>query len=92
MREFDLEIAAESNLRINDSTFRPCDKPDDIIQYINKEPNHPPYSNKHLTASIEKRLSKNSSHEESPICYEDALNKAGYIHKVVYQTPSESNQ
>ena len=44
--EFGLEIVAESNLRIvnylevtlklNDGSFRPYDKPDDIIQYINK--------------------------------------------------------
>ena len=41
---------AEPNLRIvnyldvtlnlNDGSFRPYDKPDDIIQYINKEFNH----------------------------------------------------
>ena len=66
---FGLEIVAESNLRIvnyldvtlnlNDGFFRPCDKPDDIIQYINKESNHPPNLIKHLPAFIEKRLSNN---------------------------------
>ena len=45
-KNFDLEIATESNLKIvnyldvtlnlNDGSFRPCDKLDDIIQYINK--------------------------------------------------------
>ena len=70
-KEFGLEIVAESNLRIvnyldvtlklNDGSFRPCDKPDDIIQYINKESNHPPNLIKHLPAYIEKRLSNNSS-------------------------------
>ena len=45
-KDFGLEIAAESNLKIvnylavtlnlNDGSFRPCDKSDDIIQYINK--------------------------------------------------------
>ena len=69
-KDFGLEIAAESNLKIanyldvtlnlNDGSFRPCDKPDDIIQYINKEFNHPPNLIKHLQASIEKQLSNNS--------------------------------
>ena len=45
-KDFRLKIAAESNLNIvnyldvtlnlNDGSFRPCDKSDDIIQYINK--------------------------------------------------------
>ena len=106
IQDFVLEIEAESNLRIvnyldvtlnlNDGSFRPCDKPDDIIQYINKEFNHPPNLIKHLPASIEKRLSNNSFDEkifqESAIYYEDTLNKAGYIDKVAYHAPSASDQ
>ena len=94
-KDFGLEIVAESNLRIinyldvtlnlNDGSFRPCDKSDDIIQYINKEFNHPPNLIKHLPASIEKRLSNNSFDkkifQESAIYYEDTLNKAGYLDK-----------
>ena len=104
-KEFGLEIVAESNLRIvnyldvtlklNDGSFRPCDKPDDI-QYIDKESNHPRNLIKHLPAYIEKRLSNNSSDEkifqESPVYYEDTLIKAGCIDKVVYHAPSASNQ
>ena len=100
-----LGYPAESNLKIvnyldvtlniNDGSFRPCDKSDDIIQYI-KEFNHPPNLIKHLPASIEKRLSNNSFDEkifqESAIYYEDTLNKAGYIDKVAYHAPSASNQ
>ena len=69
-KDFGLQIAAESNLRtvnyldvtlnLNDGSFRPCDKSDDIIQYINKKFNHPPDLIKHLPASIEKQLSNNS--------------------------------
>ena len=68
-KDFGLEIAAESNLKIvshldvtlnlNDVSFRPCDKSDDIIQYINEEFNHTPNLIKHLPASIEKQLSNN---------------------------------
>ena len=97
---------AESNLRIindldvtlnlNDGSFRPCNKPDDIIQYINKEFNHLPNLIKHLPASIGKRLSNNSLDEkifqESAIYCEDTLNKASYIDKVAYHAPSASNQ
>ena len=67
-----------------------------IIQYINKESNHPPNLIKYLAACIEKWLSNNSSDEkifqESAIYYEDILNKAGYIDKVVYHAPSANNQ
>ena len=104
-KDFGLEKVAESNLRIvnyldvtlnlNDGSFRPCHKPD-IIQYINKESNHPPNLIKHLPASIKKRLLNNSSDEkilkESAIYYEDTLNKAGYVDKLVFHAPSESNQ
>ena len=83
-------------LNLNDGSFRPCHKPDDIIQYINKEFIHPPNLNKHLPASIEKRLSNNSFHEKifqkSAIYYEDTLNRAGYIDKVACHAPNASNQ
>ena len=97
---------AESNLRIvnyldvtqnlNNGSFKPYHKPDNVIQYINKESNHPSSIIKHLPVSIEKRLSSNSSDEkifkEAAIYYEDTLNKAGYMNKLVYHTPSASNQ
>ena len=101
-----LEKVAESNLKIvdyldvtlnlNNGSYKPYHKPDDIIQYINKESNHLPSIIEHLPASIEKRLSNNSSDEkifkEAAIYYEDTLNKAGYINNLVYHTPSTSNQ
>ena len=83
-------------LNLNNGSFKPYHKPDDIIQYINKESNHPPSIIKLLPASIEKGLSNNSSDEkifkEAAIYYEDTLNKAGYLNKLVYHTPSASNQ
>ena len=105
-KDFGLEIVAESNLKIvnyldvtlnlNNGSFKPYHKPDDIIQYINKESNHPPSIIEHLLASIEKRLSNHSSDEkifkEAAIYYEDTLNKEGYINNLVYHTPSTSNQ
>ena len=103
-KDFGLEIVAESNLRIvnyldmtlNDGSFRPYHKPDDITQYINKESNHLPNLIKYPPASIEKPLSNNSSDEkifkEAAICYEVTLNKAVYINKLAYHNPSGSNQ
>ena len=51
-KEYDLEITAESNqkivnyldvtLNLQDGTFRPYHKPDDQIQYVHLESNHPP--------------------------------------------------
>ena len=70
-KDFGSEILAESNLttvnyldvilNLNNASFKPYHKPDYIIQYINKESNHPPSIIKHLPVSIEKRLSNNSS-------------------------------
>ena len=105
-KDFSLEIVAESNLKIvnhldvtlnlNNGSFKPYHKPDDIIQYINKESNHPPSIIEHLPASTENRLSNNSSDEkmfkEAAIYYEDTLNKAGYINNLVYHTKSTNNQ
>ena len=72
-KEYDLEITAESNLNIvnyldgslnlKDGTFRPYHKPEDQIQYIHMESNHPPNIIKHIPASIETRLSNLSSTE-----------------------------
>ena len=105
-KDFCLEVVTESNLRIvnyldvtlnlNDGSFRPYHKSDDIFHYINKESNHPPNLIKHLPASIAKRLSNNSFNEkiakEAAIYYEDTLSKGGYINKLVNHAPSISNQ
>ena len=105
-KDIGLEIAAESNLRIvnyldvtlnlNNGSFKPYHKLDDIIQYVNKESNHLPSIITHLQVFIEKRLSNDSSDEkifkEAAIYYEDTINKAGYISKLVYHILSASNQ
>ena len=61
-------------------SVRPCDKLDDIIQYIKEDLiTHSPNLIKHLPASTEKQLSNNSFDkkifQESAIYYEDTLNK-----------------
>ena len=105
-KDVGLEIGTESNLKIvnyldvtlnlNNGSFKAYHKSDDTIQYINKESNHPPSIIEPLPASIEKRLSNNSSDEkifkEAAGYYEETLNKAGYINNLVYHTLSTSNQ
>ena len=106
MKNFGSETVVESNsrtvsyvdltLNLNDGFFRPCHKPDDICPHMNKECKHPPNLTKHLSASIEKRLSNNSSDEnffkEARIHYEETLNKACYINKLVYHAPRAISQ
>ena len=103
-KEYDLEITAESNLKfvnyldvtsnLKDGTFRPYHKPDDQIQYIHTESNHPPNIIKHIPASIETRLSNLSSTEiifkESTTHYENNLRQSGYNKKLTYK-PTDTN-
>ena len=65
------------SLNLNDGTYRSYQKPDNIIQYIHVESNHPPNIIKQIPKTIEKRLSQLSSSEEifneSAPFYEDKL-------------------
>ena len=108
-KEYDLELTAESNLKIvnyldvtfnlKDGTFRPYHKPDDQIQYIQRNPTtHPPPPPniiKHIPASIETRLSNQSSSteiifRESTTHYENNLQQSGYNKKLTYK-PTDTN-
>ena len=79
---------------LKDGTFRPYHKPDDQIQYIHTESNHPPNIIKHIPASIETRLSNLSSTEiifrESTTHYENNLRQSGYNKKLTYK-PTDTN-
>ena len=97
--ENNLKITIQCNLKIvnfldvtfnlSDSTFRPYHKPNDEINYIHRESNHPPSIIKQLPISIESRLSKLSSSEkifkESTYPYQNALNKSGFKYQLTYQ-------
>ena len=93
-----LNVIIECNMKIvnylgvtfnlNDGTYRPYQKPDNIIQYIHVESNHPPNIIKQIPKAIEKRLSQLSSSEEifneSAPFYEDKLHQSGYQQKLKY--------
>ena len=71
---------------LNDGTYRPYQKPDNIIQYIHVESNHPPNIIKQIPKTIQNRLSQLSSNEEifneSAPFYEDILHQSGYQQKL----------
>ena len=87
-------------LDLENSTYRPYQKQNNQIKYVNIESNHPPSIIKQLPLSIESQLSSLSSSEEifndSLIPYQDALDKSGYKHKLKYKanidTPSNKKQ
>ena len=69
-----LDVIIECNVKVvnysdvtfnlNGGTYWPYQKPDNIIQYIHIESNHPPNIIKQIPKTIEKRLSQLSSNEE----------------------------
>ena len=98
-RENELKITIQRNLKsmdyldetfnITDSSYRPCNKTNNEINYVHKQSNHTPSITKQLPLSVERRLSKLSSNEkiinDSILIYLEALIKAGYNHKLTYQ-------
>ena len=73
---------------LNDGTYRPYQKLDNIIQYTHLKSNHPPNIIKQIPKIIVKRLSQLSSNEEifneSGRFYEDKLYQSGYQQKLEY--------
>ena len=67
---------------LNNDTYRPYKKPNDLLSYINKSSNHSPQIINQLPKIINERLSRNSSDEEvfdsSKYQYEKALKDRGY--------------
>ena len=73
-RKNELKITIQRNLKIvdyldvafnlTDSSYRPFNKTNNQIDYIQKQSNHPPSIIKQLPLSVERRLSKLSSNEK----------------------------
>ena len=90
-KKYGLEIIIECNKKVvdfldvtfnlKDGTYKPYQKPDNKISYINVQSNHPPNIIKQLPKTIEQRLSNNSSNEtifnEAAPLYEKAFSEAG---------------
>ena len=95
---FGLKITTESNLRIvsfldvtfdlSNGKYKPFQKPNDDLLYINKHSNHPPCILRQPPASVTKRISLFSSdaqafYEAAPT-YLIGLKHSNYNHKLSY--------
>ena len=80
---------------LDDGTYRPYQKPDNKIQYIHVESNHPPNIIKQIPKTIEKHLSQLSSNKEifseSAPFYEGELHQSGSQQKLKYNAVDTKN-
>ena len=105
LKKYGLEIIMECKKKVvdfldvtfnlKDGTYKPYQKPDNKISYINVQSKHPPNIIKQLPKTIERRLSNNSWNEtifdEATSLYEKALSEAGYDVKLKYN-PNKKKQ
>ena len=96
-----LKVTAEVNKKIvnfldvtldlTTGRHRPFTKPNTTLLYINSLSNHPPTILKNIPLEVNRRLSKLSSTEEDFLAvvapYQEALDRAGYNHQLLYQEP-----
>ena len=74
LKDVDFKIEIQTHLKIvkfldvtfnlANGTYRPYEKANESLLYINTSSNHPPEGIKQLPTSINERLSNNSSNEE----------------------------
>ena len=80
---------------LNSTHHSPYKKPNNTIQYINMDSNHPPTILKNTPPNINNRISRNSSNEEifnaSFKPYQDALNESGYKYKMKFDQNVRQN-
>ena len=76
---------------LEDESYRPFTKPNNILSYVNKRSNHPRNIVKRIPDTINKRLSNISSNEQkfdsTAQEYQDALHRAGYEHELKFEKP-----
>ena len=82
-------------LNLNDGTYKPYTKANNIIKYIYKNPNHPPRFIRRIPLSIESRLSTLSFNEkvfqEAVPPYQKAFQNSGYRHTLTYKRLKNDN-
>ena len=78
-------------LDLNTGTHRPYMKPNTTLLYISSLSNHPPSILKNIPLEVNRRLCRLSSTREDFLSvvepYQEALDKAGYNHQLLYQEP-----
>ncbi|XP_067951745.1 uncharacterized protein [Watersipora subatra] len=94
-----LKITIEANQKIinfldvtldlNSGTHSPYTKPNNNIQYVHAQSNHPPNIIKNLPENVNKRLSRLSANkhifEQSKTPYQQALNDSNYKYRLKYK-------
>ena len=82
-------------LDLNTSAYKPYNKLGNVIQYVNRQSNHPSSVLRSIPESIKKRLSRISSDKrafDSAIPpYQEALKKSGYDYKLNYNQKYKSS-
>ena len=75
-------------LNLENNTYKPSLKPNDVPSYVHKNSNHPPSVIRNIPEAINRRISALSSNEEIfngvAKVYQDALKKAGYDYKLKF--------
>ena len=104
-RKHGLDITVEANkkivqfldveLNLEEDTFKPYIKPNDVPLYVHKHSNHPPSITKNIPEAINKRLTALSSDEQTfssiSQIYQEALKKSGYDYKLTFK-PTDQNK
>ena len=102
-KKFGLNLIIECNkttvnypditLNLLDGTYKPYQEPENTLQYIHKESNHPPYIIKQIPITIETRLSKSNEtvFRHAVKDCEKALKKSGYNVKLQYKPTNHQN-
>ena len=86
-----IEDFLDISFNLNNGTYRPYKKPNDLLSYINKSSNHPPQIINQLPKTINERFSRNSFNS-SKHQYEKALRGSGYTDFQLKFNKTSTNQ
>ena len=83
-------------LNLEEETFKPYIKPNDVPLYVHKNSNHPPSITKNIPEAIDKRITALSSDEQTfssvSQIYQEALIKSGYDYKLTFKPTKQSKK
>ena len=97
-RRFSLDITTENSpkianfldvtLELKTGLHRPFHKPNENLQYVNRNSNHPGSVIKSIVKSVSNRITRLSANkeifEQNQEYYNSALERAGYLDKIEY--------
>ena len=79
---------------LNDGSYRPYSKPNNVTNYVHKNSNHPQNIIKAIPKSINQRLSSISRDENqfkaTTATFQDPLNRADYDYNLQFETPQQN--